>query len=629
MIEQKVIIQLTDEDSNIFGTLTVSSLDYMGDLESNSNISHSINLENIPIVDEPDNLTPIQYCPNIGANFAKLMFLEETEYQILFESKDAEASFEVLHSLTKINDNHFKPFRFSLGDDQNYKIAGTLNFRSYVGKSFLDVRKNKINSIKVPIEVRSKKIDYFNQYSAMIADLSQHALSLIFEVNSPLYQEFDLDFREKETYYEDFMFLEYLFREDNLPSIFEYLSKNLHSQLRNNVETVPVSFASNVNQNTLKNIVSKPNKLSKSNADLLIVDKLNGYIPSELEQVKHEDVIDIPENRFFKYFLELIENLVEKLLKSSKEGYIKDKLLSFRDEISYFLSSKFFSHISPMDYVPFNSQILQKKEGYREIFQYFLMLEFSFRLSWDEVNSQFKGFEKKLSELYEYWCYFKILKVLNDLSVKKINFEDVFEINKDNWSITIKKGVQSAKKFKLFIQEHKIDVKLFYNLSFSDKSQYKSYSLAFKPDYTLLISIGEHKHYIHFDAKYRSELEIIDFYNKIEVSNKDLDKEIDERDSLEEKDRNFKDGDIYKMHTYKDSILKTEGSYVLYPGNKTKRFYESDLIIPSVGAFSLTPGNDDVEENNLEIFIKEVLKTLLYNHGLINYEWDSSDKLHI
>ena len=168
MIEQKVIIQLTDEDSNRFGTLTVSSLDYMGNLKSNSNISQSINLENIPIVDEPDNLTPIQYCPNIGANFAKLMFLEETEYQILFESKDAESSFEVLYSLTKINDNHFKPFRFSLGDDQNYKIAGTLNFRSYVGKSFLDVRKNNINSIKVPIEVRSKKIDYFNQYSAMI-----------------------------------------------------------------------------------------------------------------------------------------------------------------------------------------------------------------------------------------------------------------------------------------------------------------------------------------------------------------------------------------------------------------------------------------------------------------------------
>ena len=623
MIEQKVIIHLTDEDYNEFGTLTVSSLDYGDDLQSHNNISHFISIENVPIVDKPDNLTPIQYCPNMGANFAKLMFLEETEYQILFESKDVEASFEVLYSLTKINDNHFKPFRFHLGDNQNFKIAGTLNFRSYVGKSFLDVTKDNINSIKIPIEVRSKKIDYFNQYSAMIADLSQHALSLIFEVNSPLYQEFELDSSDKKTYYEDFMFLEYLFRDENLPSIFEYLSKNLHSQLKNHVETVPVSFASNVNQTTLKNIVSKPNKLSKSNADLLIVDKLNGYIPSELEQIKHEDVIDIPENRFFKYFLELIHELVERLLESSKEGYIKDKLLSFRDEISYYLSNKFFNHISSMDYVPFNSQILQKKEGYREIFQYFLMLEFSFRLSWDEVNNQFKGFEKRLSELYEYWCYFKILKVLNDLSVKKINFEDAFKINKDNWSISIKKGVQSAKRFKLFIQDCEIDVKLFYNLRFSDKSPYKSYSLAFKPDYTLLVSIGNYKHYIHFDAKYRSELEIIDFYNKIDASNKDLDKEIDERDSLEEKDREFKDGDIYKMHTYKDSILKTEGSYVLYPGNKTKRFYESDLIIPSVGAFSLTPGNDDVEENNLEIFIKEVLKTLLFYQGLIVYEWDS------
>lgn len=626
MIEQKVIIQLADEDSNEFGTLTVSSLDYESNVEFNINISSSITLENIPLVDEPDNQTPIQYCPNIGANFAKLMFLEETEYQILFESKDAKASFDVLYSLTKMNDNHFKPFRFSLGDNNKYKIAGTLNFRSYVGKSFLDVRKDNVNSIKIPIEVRSKKMDYFSQYSSMIADLSQHALSLIFEVNSPLYQEFELDYRQKETYYEDFMFLEYLFREDNLPSIFEYLSKNLHSQLKSHTETVPLSLASNVNHNTLRNIVSKPNNLFKSDADFEIVNRLNGFIPHEIDQIKHEDIIDIPENRFFKYFLELIRNLVEKLLKNSKEGYINDKILYFREEIEYYLSSKFFNHISTMDYVPFNSQILQKKEGYREIFHYFLMLEFSFRLSWDEINDQFKGFEKKLSELYEYWCYFKLLKVLNDLSVKKISFEDVFKINKDSWSIGIKKGVQSAKKFKLNLEGHDIGIELFYNLRFSDKSMYRSYSLAFKPDYTLLVTIDEHTHYIHFDAKYRSELEIIDFYSKIEEkSDSDINKEIEERDNLEEKESVFKDGDIYKMHTYKDSILKTEGSYVLYPGNVSKRFYESDLIIPSVGAFSLTPGNEDVEEDNLAIFIKKVLRTLLFYHGLITYDFVSVD----
>ena len=622
MIEQKVIIHLTDNDSNEIGTLTVSSIDYKGEDKSNINISHEIVLENVPTVEEPDNLTPIQYCPDIGANFAELMFLEETEYQILFESKDTYADYDVLYSLTKMNDNHFKPFRFELGDKNTYKIAGTLNFRSYVGKSFLDVQKDGTTSIKIPIEVRSKKMDYFSQYSAMIADLSQHSLSLIFEVNSPLYQEFELDYRQKETYYEDFMFLEYLFREENLPAIFEYLSKNLHSQLKNHTETVPISFASNVNQNTLKNIISKPNKLVKVDSDLEISQKLNGYLPYEIEQTKHEDIIDIPENRFFKYFLELIRDLVEKLLESSKEGYIQDKLLYFRDEIGYFLSSKFFNHISAMEYVPFNSQILQKKEGYREIFQYFLMLEFSFRLSWDEINNQFKGFEKKLSELYEYWCYFKLLKVLNDLSVRKINFEDVFKINKDNWSISIKKGVKSRKSFVLMLYGHEIEIELFYNLRFSEGSKYRSYSLAFKPDYTLLVTIDGITNYIHFDAKYRSELEIND-------DDSDIDKKIDERDSIEETDRIFKEGDIYKMHTYKDSILTTEGAYVLYPGNKTKQFFESNTIIPSVGAFSLTPGNDEIEENNLEMFIKKVLKTLLFYQGLVTLDFESENYQHL
>lgn len=207
--------------------------------------------------------------------------------------------------------------------------------------------------------------------------------------------------------------------------------------------------------------------------------------------------------------------------------------------------------------------------------------------------------------------------------LKKISFEDVFKINKDNWSIGIKKGAQSMKQFQLNLYGFDIGVKLFYNLRFSDGSKYRSYSLAFKPDYTLLLTINDKDYYIHFDAKYRSELEIIDFYNKIE-SSKDLDKEIEQRDSLEEKEYVFKDGDIYKMHTYKDSILKTEGSYVLYPGNRTKQFYESDTIIPSVGAFSLTPGNDLSEESNLNAFITDVIKTLLFYQGLIHYEWPSS-----
>lgn len=60
MIEQKVIIYLKDEFSQDIGTLTVSSIDYSKVSESLHYVD-SLVLENVDLVDEVDNLTPIQY----------------------------------------------------------------------------------------------------------------------------------------------------------------------------------------------------------------------------------------------------------------------------------------------------------------------------------------------------------------------------------------------------------------------------------------------------------------------------------------------------------------------------------------------------------------------------------------
>ena len=83
----------------------------------------------------------------------------------------------------------------------------------------------------------------------------------------------------------------------------------------------------------------------------------------------------------------------------------------------------------------------------------------------------------------------------------------------------------------------------------------------------------------------------------------------EERDRDEMSRRKYKDGDIYKMHTYKDAILRSEGAYILYPGDSSKVFRGvEDEKIPSVGAFPLTPGKLGEEENELASFIKAVLR---------------------
>ena len=66
------------------------------------------------------------------------------------------------------------------------------------------------------------------------------------------------------------------------------------------------------------------------------------------------------------------------------------------------------------------------------------------------------------------------------------------------------------------------------------------------------------------------------------------------------------------MHTIRTVIVRTEGAYILYPGDKQKVFYVTEgEAIPSVGAFPLTPGKEGLEEDELEGFIKGVLRRVV------------------
>ena len=129
------------------------------------------------------------------------MLLEETEYQLMFETE--EPLINVPELLPTINGQKnftypvFKPLRFKIEDNDGYRQAGILNFRSYVGKSFFDVEVNGDICKPIPFEVRSKKINYYEQYPQMIADLSEIASGLVYETNSPLYQHLEFDLSRK------------------------------------------------------------------------------------------------------------------------------------------------------------------------------------------------------------------------------------------------------------------------------------------------------------------------------------------------------------------------------------------------------------------------------------------------
>ena len=184
----------------------------------------------------------------------------------------------------------------------------------------------------------------------------------------------------------------------------------------------------------------------------------------------------------------------------------------------------FFDEVGILDIMPQNNQILQKREGYSQIFAAYTMLDLALQLEWKGKDEVYEGESKNVALLYEYWLFFELYKIVKSIegctAVK--TQEDPFLLLENGITISLEEGKKSCQSFQ--IKRHGVKINLYYNRTFSRKefktTKYEgSYSRPFRPDYTLAIfpiSFGKGKYngeeeaiangavsYIHFDAKYR------------------------------------------------------------------------------------------------------------------------------
>ncbi len=174
MSEQKVSIQINDKNDKYMGILTISA-ENKNQIFEKSFKKDNNSYENVPKVEKPDNQTLIQYYIGDNINLYQIMLLEETRYQIIFEASknvDKSSDLKLLPSIRRDQQGKyiFEPWRIPSNGDNTYEYGGNLNFHSYSGKSFFDVKIDGNNSVSYPFEVRSKKIGYYEQYPVMISD---------------------------------------------------------------------------------------------------------------------------------------------------------------------------------------------------------------------------------------------------------------------------------------------------------------------------------------------------------------------------------------------------------------------------------------------------------------------------
>lgn len=504
----------------------------------------------------------------------------------------------------------------------------TFQFVNYLGKTrmiFPD------SGIILPFEVVPEKISYEEDYIKLTELLAEECAELLLEYSGSTSNVFRQTESENQTLLEQFVFLRQFCYGQSLPGLFEAIKRNPDRILDREEELKP--FGTGLPSGSF---FRNPFRYSKGWTK--IVGENNGqtiYLPQKIAVTRKYDRLDTPANRFIKYALHKFDFICTELIATLSADNNKTQTeclaeaTAIHEMLEDIFADGFFDDIGELDMMPQNNQILQKREGYSQIFAAYSMIDLALQLDWKGKDAVYEGESRNVALLYEYWLFFELYNTIKSIEgCELVSTEDDPFIKTDNGiTISLKEGEKSCQFFA--IRKYGVRINLYYNRTFNPRdfitTKYEgSYSRPFRPDYTIAIfpdSIsgrynGEEDavfrgvvSYIHFDAKYR----ITDLTSFI---GKNGDAECEEEIIEEKTDsviNTYKRGDLLKMHTYNDAIRRTVGSYVLYPGsyskngNKTFRLY--DEILPGVGAFSIKPSIKEAGEKVLKDFIVSVIES--------------------
>jgi predicted component of viral defense system (DUF524 family) len=528
------------------------------------------------------------------------------------------------------------PRRWKEPDTGSVVISGQLHLRNHAG--ILDLSPEHGAGLRA--EVVCRKIKYLAEFQTLLNEVAEFLAELLLQYDSPVSVAFDLTDARRASLSALLFQMRFVMAEDNLPLAIEEALSQIHAML---VTEVSMRDIAGVEQPSVEAFVDDLD-LSMFDPGGPLAGLFRGYTPREMPVIEVAEVIDTPENRYVKHFLEECALLAQWLATSlGTQG----KVAAAREAESWVLRlQELLAHdawrgVGIMQQVPSNSQVLLKRRGYRDVLRFDLALRLGMTLPWNQGEKLAEGVMgdiRPVSELYEYWCFFLLRRVLAEICQAQLPDNSSFlSFTNQGLQVRLVKGKRSRIMF-VYRQEagKMVKVALFYNRRFQRPSRNLlswegSYTAVFDPDYSIAITITEgaavQKHWLHFDAKYRLEpAEVIQIlHDNSEDTLADADD--DEMGYEQEISRLHRREDLFKMHTYRDGILSTRGAYILFPGDgsgmrmegETQNFFirhpsafrpPAEYTFPSVGAFDLCPGRDETQLPVLKAFLTGVLEAV-------------------
>jgi len=518
--------------------------------------------------------------PDLG--LAQFFLYEWTEYRVRVENAEARPQVFFGRERAKPDPDDYHKFSY-----QNQ--IGHSTIRIIIGDRPLPPLEVEVISKKLSLE-KGDRLYYPDFYRALLDEIVEHSAALPFTFTAPTYHTVEESAEPPSP-----LFIFYFLKNNRaqLQEALETILGNPHRLLSEEEDFVPLPRVREVDADVVLSILGHPEHWARYDGQgLAVAERLKTsdgtrYAPTKVWQRLKVHTFDTPENRFVKWFVRELAFWAEVISRAERPwGSIADEAREEFIEVKGFLElalhDALLDEVGEMIYFPASSQVLLKRDGYRELLQLYRLFSVARRPFFGPLAEAIDS--RDVATLYEYWCFFELVHRFEKMWGKKARLELDFTAA----------GALREGKVKAKFQGAKCE--LIYNEGFG-RGQGRSYSVPLRPDFVL------HEHgepTVVFDAKFRFDPKSTPAEEQEDTYERDV--------ASGDVERIVKRADIYKMHTYRDALKSVWAAVVLFPGSEDAgEFYDrstcqkrpvdlQDLIEKQwegVGAIPLVPGNHD------------------------------------
>lgn len=551
--------------------------------------------------------------PGTGKMPVKPVFYEQTHYELVIENRgNGEMTFR--HASPAIREC-ITPVGSS-----GRLLTGVVDFGSDIGYSDFVICLDGQEYLRFTVEVFPEKISYRKDYLAIVADVTEELYSLIFDFLKRTYSGWGQQGKRRGSAVEFYGVICQIF-EGYLRAL-DRILRQPHHELQTVHRVMQGYKARRTDRQTLRWLERHPGAGVRQGEKVLA---------RKVLALEKRSTCDTRENRLTRAMVDStirrMRDFRERVQALGRDGTgeVTERIDGMLGQLDWRVRRSFLGNLEETGGGTGMSLVFSMAPGYRELYKYYLMLERGL----DVTGDVFRMSVKDLAQLYEYWCFIKLNRLLKEKY--QLVSQDIIHTEGSRLFVTLVKGRGSQVDYLDPVTGEAIALR--YNPARRDLP-----TVPQKPDNVLTLvkkslDSGEMTCRYVFDAKYRIDPALPGsyYYNVIGHT------------------PGPKEEDINTMHRYRDAIVCEAGeevfrrtmfgAYVLFPyGNEEEyrhhKFYRSIEKV-NIGGLPFLPSATELVEQRLtelgddspETALEETVLPAGIEEKLARVDWSRRDVL--